>query len=161
MNYAGDLSARPPQPPELSILLQEHRDLWEQSSHPAPEARLCPPLSWSLEPHGWRLTGGSHQTVCSFLLCATSFSIHKKIYKQRYRLASVDIIITTYKWWHSPRAQEVIPVNTHTPSCLCVLYLEIPVTLSQQTCGIHEQVSSFWYILPYLSDGRSSLLQLD
>lgn len=160
VNYVGDLSARSLSPLSWASFSKSTR-ISEQSSHPAPETRRCPPLLVTRAPRlatHWRLSSNS---MLVLPLCYFLFYIYKKIYKQRYQLAAVDIIITTCKWWHSPRAQEVIPVNIHTPSCLCARYLEIPVTLSQQTCGIHEQVSSFWYILPYLSDGRSSLLQLD
>lgn len=160
VNYAGDLSARSLSPLSWASFSKSSR-ISEQSSRPAPEPRRRPPVLVTRAPRlaaHWRLSSNS---MLVLPLCYFLFYICKKIYKQRYQLAAVDIIITTCKWWHSPRAQEVIPVNIHTPSCLCARYLEIPVTLSQQTCGIHEQVSSFWYILPYLSDGRSSLLQLD
>lgn len=160
VNYVGDLSARSLSPLSWASFSKSTR-ISEQSSHPAPETRRCPPVLVTRAPRlatHWRLSSNG---MLVLPLCYFLFYIYKKIYKQRYQLAAVDIIITTCKWRHLPRAQEVIPVNIHTPSCLCARYLEIPATLSQQTCGIHEQVSSFWYILPYLSDGRSSLLQLD
>lgn len=138
------------------------------AEHPSPRAAgsqnraAVRPLSRSRPPSGhwaprlaahWRLSSnGIVLPLCYFL-----FYICKKIYKQRYQLAAVDIIITTCKWWHSPSSGSHSTVNIHPFLPVCTVLgntchtesARLVEFMSRSAVSDTFSLSLWWQIFPF------------